>query len=195
MGGQLYLCSTCQPSQSSTGSKFLSMLCFYLAIMLLFEIYCGKDTNKTDRTTVDICKRLIHAADLVTGATGMIQGRMAYSDNFYTSMKLMKHFYEKYNWWLVGTIVPTEKKQRAGEEIPFLKLSNRARNMLSRGWFREAYIKMTTLDRTMHYIQCTTWRVKKRVMFLSNNRIGASYGLTVKRHVRGKREQATIPQP
>jgi hypothetical protein len=49
--------------------------------MLSFEIYCGKDTNKTDCTTVDIYERLIHAADLVTGATGMIRGRAVYSDN------------------------------------------------------------------------------------------------------------------
>jgi hypothetical protein len=68
--------------------------------------------------------------------------------------------------------------------------------MLTRGWFREAYIKMTTSrPRKTHYIQCTTWRDKKQVMFLSNNRIGASRGLTVKRRIRGKREQATIPEP
>ena len=111
-------------------------------------------------------------------------------------MKLAKHLYENYNWLLVGTIVPTENNQRADEDIPFLKLSNGARNMLSRGWFREAYIKMTaSCPRKTHYIQCTTWRDKKQVMFLSNNRIGASYGLTVKRHVCGKRVQATTPQP
>jgi hypothetical protein len=82
-------------------------------------------------TAVDICKRLIHAADLVTGATGMIRGRTVYSDNYYTSMNLAKHMCENYNWSLVGTIVLTGKKQRADEDIPLLKLSNGARNMLS----------------------------------------------------------------
>ncbi len=82
-------------------------------------------------------------------------------------------------------IVPTEKKQRADEDVPFVKLSN----MLSQGWLREAYIKMTaSRPRKTHYIQCTTWRDKKQVMFLSNNRIGASRGLTVKRRIHGKRE-------
>ena len=120
--------------------------------MLSFEIYCGKDSNKTDSTTVGICERLIHAADLVTGATGMIRGRTIYSDNYYTSMKLAKHLYKEYTWSLVGTIVPTDKKQRADEDVP--KLSNGARNMLTRGWFREAYIKMTTSrPRKTHYIQ------------------------------------------
>jgi hypothetical protein len=101
------------------------------AIMLSIEIYCGKDTSNINHTTVDICERLIHAADLVTGAMGMIRGKMVYSDNYYTSMNLAKHLYAKHNWSLVGAIVLTEKKQRADEDIPFLKLSNRARNMLS----------------------------------------------------------------
>jgi hypothetical protein len=99
--------------------------------MLSFEIYCRKDTNKTGCTTVDIYEILIHTADLVTGARGMIRGRMMYSDNYYMSMKLAKHLYENYNWSLIGTIVLTETKQRADEDIPFLKLSNGARKMLS----------------------------------------------------------------
>ncbi len=112
------------------GIKVFCLCCAYLAIMLSFEIYCGKDSNKTDRTTVDICKSLIHAADLVTGAMGMIQGRTVYSDNYYMSKKLAKHLYENYTWSLIGTIVLMEKKQQAGEDIPFLKLSNGARNEL-----------------------------------------------------------------
>ncbi len=169
------------------GIKVFCLCCAYSAIMLSFEIYCGKDENKTDRTTVDICERLIHAADLVTGATGMIRGRTVYSDNYYTSIRMAKHLYEKYSWSLVGTIVPTDKKQRADEDVPFVKLSNGARNKLPRGWFREAYIKLTTPPpRKTHYIQCTTWRDKKQVMFLSNNRIGATDGLTVKRRIRGQ---------
>ncbi len=113
------------------GIKVFCLCCAYLAILLLFEIYCMKDTSKTARTSVDICERLIHAADLVTGATGMIRGRAVYSDNYYTSLKLAKHFYGKYIWLLVGTIVPTENKQRADEDIPSLKLSHGLRNMLS----------------------------------------------------------------
>jgi hypothetical protein len=68
------------------------------------------------------------------------------------SMKLAKHLYENYNWSLIGTIALTEKKQRADEDVPSLKLSNEARNMLSQGWFHEAYIKMTTCHQKMHYI-------------------------------------------
>ena len=89
-----------------------------------------------------------------------------------------------------------EKKQRADEDVPFLKLSNGARNMLTRGWFREAYIKMTTRrPKRNYYIQCTTWRDKNQVMFLSSKKVGASHGLTVKRRVCEKWEQLTVPEP
>ena len=73
------------------GIKVFCLCCVYSAIMLSFEVYCRKDSNKTDSMTVGICDRLIHAADLVTGATGMMRGRMVYSDNYYTLMKLAKH--------------------------------------------------------------------------------------------------------
>jgi hypothetical protein len=56
------------------GIKVFCLCCAYSAIMLSFEVYCGKDSNKTDNMTAGICERLIHAADLVTGATGMIWG-------------------------------------------------------------------------------------------------------------------------
>jgi hypothetical protein len=113
------------------GIKVFCLCCAYSVIMLSFEIYCRKDSNKTDSTTVGICERLIQAADLVTGATVMIRACTIYSDNYYTSIKLAKHLYKEYTWSLVGTIVPTDKKQRADEDVPFIKLSNGARNMLS----------------------------------------------------------------
>ena len=36
--------------------------------------------------------------------------------------------FDKYGWTIVGTIVPTAKKSREDEDIPFLKLSNGAKN-------------------------------------------------------------------
>ena len=59
----------------------------------------------------------------------------------------------------------------------------------------EVYIKMTCCRPKTNTIQCTTWRDKKQVIFLSSNKVGASHGLTVKRRVRGKQEQLTIPEP
>lgn len=118
-----------------------------------------------------------------------------YTDNFYTSVALAKYMLVHYGWTIVGTIVPTDKKSREDEDIPFLKLSNGARLGVERGWFREAVLKMETPDRRTYYIQCTTWRDKKQVCFLSTKQIGFSDGLTVKRHVKGQQLRTDIAGP
>jgi hypothetical protein len=121
--------------------KVFCLCCAATAVMLLFEVYCRKDNSKTDNTTVDICERLIHKADLVNNQTGgMIRGCIIYSDNYYTSVKIAKHLCKKYQWTLVGTVVPTEKTSRSDQDLPFVKLSNSARNKLRRGWFCKAYM-------------------------------------------------------
>jgi hypothetical protein len=117
--------------------------------------------------------------------------------DYTTSVKLAKHLYENYRWTLVGTVVPTEKTSRSNEDLPFVKLSNSARNKLRRGWFHEAYTKKK-LPRLMkaYYLQCTTWKDKKQVTFLITNQVGFSHqGLTVKRQVKGNKKSETIPEP
>ncbi len=102
-------------------------------------------------------------------------------------MSLVKHPYNKYRWTCVGTIVPTEKNERASHDLPFHILSNGARNMIERGWYREAAIKLRAENsKHEYYIQCSTRKDKKQVMFQSNNKVGRSVGLTVSRRVRGK---------
>jgi hypothetical protein len=71
-----------------------------------------------------------------------------YTDNYYTSIKLAKHLFEKCRWTLVGTIVPTDKKTREDHDIPFLKLSNGAHNQLDRGWFWDITTCNAQLGRT-----------------------------------------------
>jgi hypothetical protein len=124
------------------------------------------------------------------------QGRTLYTDNYYTSMSLVKHLYNKYRWTCVGTIVPTEKNERASHDLLFHKLSNGARNMIERGWYCKAAIKLRAKNsRHNYFIQCTTWKDKKQVMFLSNNKVGRSVGLTVSRRVREKKPLETVPGP
>jgi hypothetical protein len=77
----------------------------------------------------------------MAGLTG-VQGHTLYTDNYYTLMSLLKHLQNKYKWTGVGTIVPTEKNERAAHDKPFLKLSNGARNMVERRWHHEAVIKL-----------------------------------------------------
>ncbi len=115
--------------------------------MLAYKVYCRNKDKKTDGTAVNVCDRLVKQAELMGGDS-------LYTDNYYTSMKLAKHLFEKYRWTMVGTIVPTDKKTHEDHDIPFLKLSNGARNGLERGWFHEACLKLHA-GRTPYYVQCT----------------------------------------
>ena len=119
------------------GIKVFCVCCAILGIMLAYKVYCGNKDKKTDGTAGDVCNRLVKEAEL-TGPCG----QMLYTDNYYMSMKLVKHLFEKYRWRMVGTIIPTDKKTHEDHDIPFLKLSNGARNGLERGWFREACLKL-----------------------------------------------------
>ena len=127
-----------------------------------------------------VCNDLVVDA----GLSGQ-RGGVLYTDNYYTSVKLAKHMFEKYSWTIVGTIFPTDKKSREDEDIPFIKLSNGARLGVERGWFCEAVIQLKSPTGKAYYIQCTTWRDKKQVCFLHNCDVGASVGLSVMRHVKG----------
>ena len=62
------------------------------------------------------------------------RGQTLYTDNYYTSMVLAKHIFNKYGWTIAGTIIPTDKKSRADHDIPFLKLKILSRNGLQQGW-------------------------------------------------------------
>ena len=54
---------------------------------------------------------------------------------------------------------------------------------------------MVTASYKTYYIQCTTWRDKKQVFFLSTNKVGASHGLTVKRHTKKRARRDTLAAP
>ncbi len=157
------------------GIKVFCVCCAILGIMLAYKVYCGNKDKKTDGTAVNVCDRLVNGAELPGP-----RGRILYTNNYYTSMKLAKHLFEKYRWTIVGTIVPTDKKMHEDHDIPFLKLSNGACNGLERGWFHEACVKLHA-DRMPYYMQCTTRKDKKQVSFLSTNNVGRSDGMSVQR--------------
>ena len=163
------------------------MCCAYSGVMLAFKVYTGRKEDAPKESTVDLCENLCADADLLKA-----RGRILYTDNYYTSVALAKRFFEKYGWTITGTFVPTDKKLRSGEDFPFLKLSNGARDSVGRGWFREAVIQLKAPSGTKYYIQATTWRDKKQVCFLSTSSIGFSNGVSVRRHTRGKREREII---
>lgn len=110
-------------------------------------------------------------------------------------MDLAKHLYEKHGWTLVGTMTPTDKKARGDTDVPFLKLSNGGLQAVPRGWFREAIIEISSANNNRYFIQCTTWRDKKQVMFLHTKLVGPSIAHQVKRHVKGKRLRVDLSAP
>ncbi len=90
------------------------------------------------------------------------------TDNYYTTVKLAKHMFERYGWTIVGTIVPTDKVTRCDEDFPFVKLSHGAKNEVKRGWYHEAVMECMAQGNKKYFLQATTWGDKKQVCFLSS---------------------------
>jgi len=174
------------------GIKVFCVCCAFTAFLLGFEVYLGKENIhcNEDRSVLGIVDRLIVENGLTSA-----RGRVLYTDNWYTSVDLAKHLYEKYGWTIVGTMSATDKKERKDHDIPFLKLSNGALMSVKRGWFREATLEMKTRNGRRYVIKCTTWRDKKQVTFLHTHVVGPSVGYTVKRHVKGKSRRVELKGP
>jgi len=65
-----------------------------------------------------------------------------------------------------------------------------------RGWYREAVVEIKTKrNRRRYFIQCTTWRDKKQVMFLHTHLVGPSSGYSVRRHVKVKSKRVKLSAP
>jgi hypothetical protein len=169
------------------GVKVFAACCAYSGILLAYDVYCGKDIDGTNifEITID----LLQSANLFSA-----RGRALFTDNYYTSVKLAKELFIKYGWTLCGTMTPTDKKTRTGHDVPFCKLSTGAKATVPRGWYREAVLQLVDRGRKF-FIQCTTWKDKKQVMFLHTNTIGRTKDNHVRRHIRGQRDRNVIRAP
>ena len=136
------------------GIKVFVLCCAVSALILAFKVYVEKEDD-SNISVAAVCDELCVDAGLTHQ-----WGRVLYTENYYTSVKLEKLMFEKYGWTIVGTISPTDKKSREDEDIPFLKLSNGVRLGVKRGWFREAVLKLKTRTGKSYYLQGTTWRDK-----------------------------------
>ena len=125
----------------------------------------------------------------------LVQGPVLYTDNWYTSVPLARHLFEKYGWLIVGTISPTDKKTREEYDIPFLQLSNGALSRIVCGWSRRATRSIKTKKNKKYHIQCTTWKDKKQVVFLHTDVVGSNGIGTTLRHVKKKRYRVEIGCP
>ena len=171
------------------GIKVYAMCCAVTGIMIAWTVYTGSEEGVVN-TTTKICADLAKQANIHKQ-----KGRVLYTDNYYTSVKLARHFFEEFGWTITGTYAATDKKSRADKDFPFLKLSRGARDSVKRGWFREAVLGLKTPTGKQFYVQATTWRDKKQVSFLSTNEVGFSSGRTVKRHTKKREKRDTIEAP
>ena len=84
---------------------------------------------------------------------------------------------------------------RNDDDPPFLKLSNGALDSIERGWYRESSLKVKVPGRRNFFIQYTTWKDKKQVMFLHTNMVGPSKIHTVRRGMKGRANRIIIRSP
>ena len=68
--------------------KVFALCCDVSAIILAFKVYVGKEDDY-DGSAVGICDGLVDDAGLTKA-----RGRVLYTDNYYTSVKLAKLMYE-----------------------------------------------------------------------------------------------------
>ena len=107
----------------------------------------GKREEESKSATLGVCESPCSDAGLLEKC-----GCVRYTDNYYISVKLARHMFEKYGWTTLGTFVPTNKKHQEADEFPFHKLSNGARNSVGRGWFREASIHQAEIAVRYHLL-------------------------------------------
>ena len=148
------------------GVKVFKICCASSSILLAFEIYTAKAGVPLDGSALAICDRLIVAAGLAAQ-----RGRVLFTDNWYTTIRLAIHLFTMYGWFFTGTTTTTDKKQQEDHDFPFLKLSKGALKELPRGWFREAVLELKTKTRKAYCIQATVWQDKKQVNFISSEEI------------------------
>ena len=159
------------------GIKVYALCCSYTGYLYRFEIYTGKG-GTADGSPTGVISRLLYGA----GATGT-SGRILYTDNFYTSLRVMKYIYVSFSMLLVGTYALTKKKSRTADDFPFAKLSNGALNRVKRGWKRMARRKIVNRNQItpLYTVQATVWKDKKLVGFLHYHLVEDTEGHTVER--------------
>ena len=96
--------------------KVFTLCCAETGVILSFEIYTGKD-NTTEGGMVELVEKLITKCGL-----NDVTGRILYTDNYYTSMKLARSLYEKYKWQSTvspeGGLIEQHRKTPMEQERP-----------------------------------------------------------------------------
>jgi hypothetical protein len=101
------------------GLKVFALCCAYTGYLYCYEVYTGKEN--TDGSPKAVIERLM----LMAGVTFVVRGkgRVLYTDNFYTSMEVMQHVFERFGVLMVGTFALTKNKSGTAATFPFHRLS------------------------------------------------------------------------
>ncbi len=124
------------------GTKARALCCACAGHLHMFKTCTGKG-SAPDGSPKGATSRLLHGA----GATGA-SGRVLHTDNFHTSLTVMKHMFMSFSTLLVGTYALTKKKSRTAADFPFAKLSNGALNKAKLGWTRVSRRQVVHMNQT-----------------------------------------------
>ena len=176
------------------GIKVFALCCAYTGYLYAYEVYTGsqleEDSDSSKKQILLLVDRLLESAGLLIRSVG----RILFTDNYYTSIALMKHIYEKFGMLIVGTINLTAKKSRAAEDYPFHRLSGGAQRRISRGWSRRATRQLQS-SRGQMIVQATVWQDKKEVAILHNHLVAPAGEHTVRRYMNSKRQRVDVASP
>jgi len=167
------------------GIKMFCLCCAETGYMYGCWVYCGKDNDNASPT--EIVERLLKQdSDFI----GQSNGRVLYTDNYYTSEELVSHMFKMYGMFIVGTIKLTKKLSRTSSDFALHKLSGPARRSIGRGWVRWAQKKVRDGAGRVHYIlQNTTWMDRQQVGVMHNWKVGPSGDCRTLRYDSKKRER------
>jgi hypothetical protein len=182
----------------SHGIKIFCLGCAYCGVLCAFFVYTGKDFDDpdgeySDGTKIGIITRLLDLAGLIVGSAG----RILYTDNYYTSIEVMKHIWAKFRMLYVGVIRLTDKKSRTADDFPFHLLSKGAQRKIEKGWSRRATRKYTfnRNDIPSFTAQATTWKDKKQIGVLHNHLVEPTGSFNVLRYNKATHKSEPVPAP
>ena len=170
------------------GIKVFALCCAETGYIYAFYVYTGKENDS--ETAAEIIDRLLEQDPNFLNNSN---GRVLYTDNYYTSEELMELIFDKYGILLVGTVSLSKKKSRSADDYPFHKLSGGAKKLTNRGWIRWAQKERTGRGgNTLYIVQATTWMDRKQVGILHNHKVGPPGEFRTMRYDREARERVPV---
>jgi len=170
------------------GIKVFCLCCAETGYMYGCWVYCGKENDRASPTEI-IERLLAQDSDLL----GRSNGRVLYTDNYYTSEELIRHMYAIYGMFVVGTMKLTKKLSRTSGDFAFHRLSGPARRSVGRGWVRWAQKKVTDgAGHLMYILQNTTWMDRQQVGVMHNWKVGPAGDCRTLRYDRERRERVPV---